>query len=70
MDRMTFNAGGRACIGFKFSQLEMKVVLCLLVERFRFSLSGMDISWQMSSIAVPSVDGVKPQLPLKVELAD
>ncbi|KAJ6577167.1 cytochrome P450 [Mycena capillaripes] len=67
---MTFNAGGRACIGFKFSQLEMKVVLCLLVERFKFSLSDKDITWQMSSIAVPSVDGIKPQLPLKIELAD
>ncbi|KAJ7336321.1 cytochrome P450 [Mycena albidolilacea] len=66
---MTFNGGGRACIGFKFSQLEMKVVLCLLVERFKFSLSDLDVSWQMSSIAVPSVDGTKPQLPLKVELA-
>ncbi|KAJ7839582.1 cytochrome P450 [Mycena olivaceomarginata] len=66
---MTFNGGGRACIGFKFSQLEMKVVLCLLVERFKISLSDKDISWQMSSIAVPSVDGTKPQLPLKVELA-
>ncbi|KAF7330498.1 hypothetical protein MVEN_02489200 [Mycena venus] len=66
---MTFNAGGRACIGFKFSQLEMKVVLCLLVERFKISVSDKDITWQMSSIAVPSVDGTKPQLPLKVELA-
>jgi len=66
---MTFNAGGRACIGFKFSQLEMKVVLCLLVERFKFFVSNKDVSWQMSSIAVPSVDGTKPQLPLKVELA-
>ncbi|KAJ6577162.1 cytochrome P450 [Mycena capillaripes] len=67
---MTFNAGGRACIGFKFSQLEMKVVLCLLVERFKFCLSDKDITWQMSSIAVPSVDGIKPQLPLQIELAD
>ncbi|KAJ7274475.1 cytochrome P450 [Mycena haematopus] len=87
---MTFNGGGRACIGFKFSQLEMstltsdssrylcsvgtdllcsEVVLCLLVERFKFSLSDKDVSWQMSSIAVPAVEGTKPQLPLKVELA-
>jgi len=66
---MTFNAGGRACIGFKFSQLEMKVVLSLLVERFKFSLSDKDISWQMSSVNVPSVDGNKPELPLKMELA-
>ncbi|KAJ7903612.1 cytochrome P450 [Mycena olivaceomarginata] len=66
---MSFSGGGRACIGFKFSQLEMKVVLCVLVERFKFSLSDKDISWQMSSITVPSVDGIKPELPLKVELA-
>ncbi|KAJ6513338.1 cytochrome P450 [Mycena sanguinolenta] len=66
---MTFNAGGRACIGFKFSQLEMKVILCLLVERFKFSLSDKDVNWQMSPIAVPAVEGTKPQLPLKVELA-
>ncbi|KAJ7903501.1 cytochrome P450 [Mycena olivaceomarginata] len=66
---MSFSGGGRACIGFKFSQLEMKVVLCLLVERFKFSLSDKNISWQMSGITVPSVDGTQPQLPLKVELA-
>ncbi|KAJ7857456.1 cytochrome P450 [Mycena olivaceomarginata] len=68
---MTFAVGGRSCIGFKFSQLEMKVVLCLLIERFNFSLSNSDehIAWQMSALAVPSVDG-KEQLPLKVELAN
>ncbi|KAJ6544810.1 cytochrome P450 [Mycena vulgaris] len=66
---MTFGGGGRACIGFKFSQLEMKVVLSLLVERFKFSLADKDIAWEMSSIAVPVVNN-KPQLPLKVELAN
>ncbi|KAF8190414.1 cytochrome P450 [Mycena galopus ATCC 62051] len=64
---MTFIGGGKACIGFKFSQLEMKVVLALLVERFKFTLDK-DITWSMGSIAVPSV-GNKHQLPLKVELA-
>lgn len=45
-------------------------MLCLLIERFNFSLSNSDeaIAWQMSALAVPSVDG-KEQLPLKVELA-
>ncbi|KAJ7475711.1 cytochrome P450 [Mycena latifolia] len=68
---MTFSGGGRACIGFKFSQLEMKVVLWLLVERFKFSLSDKDITWQMSAIAVPVVgkNSSEPKLPLKVELA-
>ncbi|KAJ7475738.1 cytochrome P450 [Mycena latifolia] len=68
---LTFSGGGRACIGFKFSQLEMKVVLWLLVERFKFSLSDKDITWQMSGITVPVVgkNGNEPKLPLKVELA-
>ncbi|KAJ7637635.1 cytochrome P450 [Mycena polygramma] len=67
---MTFNGGGRSCIGFKFSQLEMKVVLCALVDRFKFSPTDKDITWQMAAIAVPTVDGVKPQMPLKMELAE
>ncbi|KAJ7745984.1 cytochrome P450 [Mycena metata] len=68
---MTFNGGGRACIGFKFSQLEMKVVLYLLVERFKFSMSDKVITWQMSTISIPVVDksSSMPELPLKVELA-
>jgi len=40
---MTFIGGGRSCIGFKFSQLEMKVVLALLLEKFEFSLSDKPI---------------------------
>ncbi|KAF9061654.1 cytochrome P450 [Rhodocollybia butyracea] len=68
---MTFSGGGRSCIGFKFSQLEMKVVLCLLIERFKFTASDQNISWQMSSIVVPVVDNDsrRPQLPMKVQLA-
>ncbi|KAF8908659.1 cytochrome P450 [Gymnopilus junonius] len=73
---MTFLGGGRACIGFKFSQLEMKVVLSLLVESFRFSPSVKEISWQMNAIATPILkeDRKKTlphsQLPLVVELVN
>lgn len=69
---MTFLGGGRACIGFKFSQLEMKVVLSTLVSQFRFSLSDKDIFWQMSGIVTPTVKGSpqRTQLPLKVELVE
>ncbi|KAJ7216239.1 cytochrome P450 [Mycena rebaudengoi] len=69
---LTFLGGPRSCIGFKFSQLEMKVILSLLVGRFKFSLSDKDseISWKMSSIAVPNVGSdPTPQLPMNVELA-
>lgn len=65
---MTFLGGGRSCIGFKFSQLEMKVVLCALIPKFRFSASK-EIRWQMSGIVTPTVEGsLVPQLPLNVEL--
>ncbi|KAH7873382.1 cytochrome P450 [Lentinula edodes] len=71
---MTFNGGSRSCIGFKFSQLEMKVVIAMLVENFKFSTSqNKEIFWQMSGIASPVVVGGSnsghPQLPLIVELA-
>ncbi|KAF8957107.1 cytochrome P450 [Flammula alnicola] len=67
---MTFIGGGRACIGFKFSQLEMKVVLLLLIESFRFSPTKDEIAWQMAALTIPIVVGRKPdvpQLPLLVE---
>ncbi|KAI0059725.1 cytochrome P450 [Artomyces pyxidatus] len=67
---LTFIGGGRACIGFKFSQLEMKVVLSHLVRAFRFSPSKTEIVWKFGGIASPSVKGstdVRPQLPMVVE---
>ncbi|EAU85619.1 cytochrome P450 [Coprinopsis cinerea okayama7 len=67
---MTFIGGGRACIGFKFSQLEMKCVLFVLLDHLRFSLpENKDIKWVMSGIIMPAVDAEKlrPELPLIVE---
>ncbi|KAI0754112.1 cytochrome P450 [Daedaleopsis nitida] len=64
---MTFMGGGRACIGFKFSQLEMKTVLCSLLSKFTFAPSGKEIVWNLAGIRFPTVgDGPKPSLPLKV----
>ncbi|CAA7267036.1 unnamed protein product [Cyclocybe aegerita] len=66
---MTFLGGGRSCIGFKFSQLEMKAVLALLVEDLEFSLpDGKEIFWQMNAVASPATerDAVRPHMPLKV----
>ncbi|KAF8805218.1 cytochrome P450 [Phlegmacium glaucopus] len=67
---MTFLGGGRACIGFKFSQLEMKVVLSLLIESFEFTPSKKEIFWQMNGLAAPIVigEGTRPQLPMIVKL--
>ncbi|KIK56922.1 hypothetical protein GYMLUDRAFT_776852 [Collybiopsis luxurians FD-317 M1] len=67
---MTFGAGSHACIGFKFSQLEMKVVVAMLVEKFKISLPhNKEIFWQMTGIVSPVVVGGDghAQLPLVVE---
>ncbi|EMD35778.1 hypothetical protein CERSUDRAFT_115731 [Gelatoporia subvermispora B] len=67
---LTFFGGGRACIGFKFSQLEMKVVLTTLLETFTFSLGDARPYWNMNFLAYPSAhrDDPRPALPLRVGL--
>ncbi|KAJ2915637.1 hypothetical protein MD484_g4757, partial [Candolleomyces efflorescens] len=71
---MTFLGGGRACIGFKFSQLEMKVVLCLLLENFKFSPTDDEIVWQWNGVVQPNTKkalakgNMKPSLPVKMSL--
>ncbi|KAJ3527393.1 hypothetical protein NMY22_g9808 [Coprinellus aureogranulatus] len=77
---MTFLGGGRSCIGFKFSQLEMKIVLSILVRRFKFAPSGKKIVWLAHGIQQPTVEEAELksstseeaqlQLPLKVSLSD
>ncbi|KAF9002247.1 cytochrome P450 [Cyathus striatus] len=60
---MTFIGGGRACIGFKFSQLEMKVVLVMLLKSFAFAPSDKEIFWAMYGVTVPTVIGENPNMP-------
>ncbi|RDB25856.1 hypothetical protein Hypma_006832 [Hypsizygus marmoreus] len=66
---MTFLGGSRACIGFKFSQLEMKVIMSVLLSQFRFSPSKQEILWDMGIVVTPSLKGQpsKPQLPIVIE---
>ncbi|KAI0628826.1 cytochrome P450 [Trametes polyzona] len=64
---MTFIGGARACIGFKFSQLEMKVVLAMLIPAFKFELTDKPICWNAAGVAYPSVgESHKSELPLRV----
>ncbi|KAI0668337.1 cytochrome P450 [Trametes maxima] len=65
---MTFIGGSRSCIGFKFSQLEMKVVLAMLIPAFKFELSDKTITWNVAGVVYPSVgkNSPKPEMPLKV----
>ncbi|KAJ3559694.1 hypothetical protein NM688_g181 [Phlebia brevispora] len=66
---MTFVGGSRACIGFKFSELEMKVALYTLLRAFKFQPSGKTIQWNFAGLSFPTVvpDDSSPSLPLMVE---
>ncbi|TFK38830.1 cytochrome P450 [Crucibulum laeve] len=52
---MSFLGGGRSCIGYKFAQVEMKIILATLLSRFTFSSTDADIVWNLSQIISPSV---------------
>ncbi|KAG6826603.1 hypothetical protein H0H92_015188, partial [Tricholoma furcatifolium] len=69
---LTFIGGERACIGFKFAQLEMKVVVSTLVSQFRFYPPEKEIVWQMSNVMYPALRDSpgQPQLPLKMEVIE
>ncbi|KAI0359963.1 cytochrome P450 [Trametes cingulata] len=54
---MTFGAGSHSCIGFKFSQLEMKVVLWTLVRTFSFDLPDKPIKWNSAAVDYPTMGG-------------
>ncbi|OJT08558.1 Docosahexaenoic acid omega-hydroxylase CYP4F3 [Trametes pubescens] len=66
---MTFSGGGRACIGFKFSQLEMKVVLSVLLSAFRFETSERPITWNASAVIYPTTGGVSTQPEMFLKLS-
>ncbi|KAJ2915623.1 hypothetical protein MD484_g4784, partial [Candolleomyces efflorescens] len=69
---MTFIGGSRSCIGFKFSQMEMKVILYVLLDQFKFHPAKQEIFWNNIGIATPSVDPnqLRPEMPLLIARAD
>ncbi|PIL34233.1 cytochrome P450 [Ganoderma sinense ZZ0214-1] len=42
---MTFIGGNKSCIGFKFAQIEFKMVLLILLQHFEFRPTGKKIFW-------------------------
>ncbi|KAJ3527396.1 hypothetical protein NMY22_g9806 [Coprinellus aureogranulatus] len=74
---MTFLGGSRSCIGFKFAQLEMKLVISTMIRRFKFRPSGKKVEWMDNGVVQPVVQDANPhgshsspniQLPLKLSL--
>nr|BAK09536.1 cytochrome P450 [Postia placenta] len=67
---MTFIGGRRSCIGFKFSEMEMKVVLSVLLPTFTFGPTEKPIIWNFAPVAFPSIgrDSLKSEMPLSVGL--
>ncbi|KAH9934038.1 cytochrome P450 [Epithele typhae] len=64
----TFSGGAYSCIGLKFSQLEMKVVLSTLVAAFRFEPGTKKYVWNLAVVAYPAahVGDKDPEMMLKV----
>ncbi|EMD31882.1 hypothetical protein CERSUDRAFT_88470 [Gelatoporia subvermispora B] len=69
---MTFLGGGRSCIGFKFSQLEIKAALAVLLPMFTFEPPEEPIIWNIGAVAYPTMskEAAKPQMMLKVGLVE
>nr|VWO98257.1 Putative tyrosine-protein kinase AmsA (EC (Amylovoran biosynthesis membrane-associated protein AmsA) [Ganoderma boninense] len=66
---MTFSGGASSCIGFKFGQLEMKIVLATLLSSFAFELSDKDITWNWAGVMYPTMgeESNKSEMLLKVK---
>ncbi|KAJ7647813.1 cytochrome P450 [Roridomyces roridus] len=64
---LPFGGGFKACIGYKYAELQMKVMLYTLLSAFKFQPTTDKVIWNMHMVATPSVEGVKgSQLPMKV----
>ncbi|KAF9455886.1 cytochrome P450 [Collybia nuda] len=62
---MTFIGGPRGCIGFKFAEMSMKVLLVVLLKEFEFALSNKEIVWKLGVAEAPTVEG-KQSFPMLV----
>ncbi|KAJ7432719.1 cytochrome P450 [Mycena galericulata] len=63
---MTFTGGRRSCIGYKFAEMEIKIMTCVLLRAFIFSPAPEEIKWKMGGLGiVPSV-GNEVRMPLSV----
>ncbi|KAH6901041.1 cytochrome P450 [Coprinopsis sp. MPI-PUGE-AT-0042] len=52
---MSFLGGGRSCVGYKFSIMEIKIVLVTLLSKMHFVPTDESIVWNLSQIISPSI---------------
>ncbi|KAK0475189.1 cytochrome P450 [Armillaria novae-zelandiae] len=68
---MTFSAGSRSCIGWRFAVMEMQTVLANVIRNFEFSLpEGVVIEQRGAQAIVPVVKGEEhlgSRVPLKIK---
>jgi len=68
---MSFLGGPRACIGYRFSLVEMKAILFTLVRTFEFELAVpvSEIGSKSTMVQRPVLrsDPNRPQLPLLIK---
>ncbi|KAH9925031.1 cytochrome P450 [Epithele typhae] len=64
----TFSAGTHSCIGFKSSQLEMKVIISLLITRYQFDVTRKPVAWNFAPVIHPTMgeESERPELLLNV----
>ncbi|PPQ73929.1 hypothetical protein CVT24_012771 [Panaeolus cyanescens] len=70
---MTFLAGARGCPGMKFSLLEIKTVMSVLLPAFRFERADAMVDWRLGITLSPYVRGKEaegPQVPMKLSLIE
>lgn len=71
---MTFLGGPRACIGYRLSVMEIKILTVVLIEKLRFEerdeLGGPNMERRMSLAVKPRITGLSEgsQMPLRVSL--
>lgn len=69
------STGPRSCIGYKFSLLELKAILVVLMDSFKFDErpGGMKIERRSAIVMRPFIVGEEElggRMPLKVSLAE
>ncbi|KAF7760629.1 hypothetical protein Agabi119p4_10038 [Agaricus bisporus var. burnettii] len=55
---MSFLGGQRSCVGYRFADIEMKIILSTLLTKFRLSATDDEIVWNLSQIISPSIRNV------------